>query len=49
MQAQTKARLTCLLISSGVKSKFSILIVMYILQVVLKHFNFSHYAWHTNR
>jgi hypothetical protein len=46
MQAETKARLTCLVSSSGVKSKFSVLILMYTSHVTLQHFSFT---WHTNR
>lgn len=36
MQAETKARLTCLISSAGVKSKFSVLILLYISHVALK-------------
>lgn len=39
MQAETKARLTCLVSSSGVKSKFSsLLLLFYVMQFSLNHY-----------
>lgn len=48
MQAETKARLTCLVSSSGVKSKFSVLILVYISRVASKQIKYSHHVRPSN-
>ena len=43
MQAETKAQLTCL-VRSGDKSKFFVLILMYVSHITFNHFGFNHFV-----